>query len=391
MASDILVKVGADVSDFSRKMNESTKALGNFTKENKATFDAFKKTGAVVTGTGLALAGGLGFAVKTAADFESAMSSVAAISGATGKDFELLSDKAREMGAKTSYSATDAAKGLEYMALAGWDTQQMLGGIEPVLHLAEAGALDLGRASDLVTDSMSALGIEVQNLDGYLDKVAQTSRKSNTDIDALMEALVIAGGKFRELNIPLEESNAMLGILANRGFKGSEAGTAMNAILTRLTATTGPSAKALEELGVSAFDSQGNFRGMEVVMKDVEKALSKMDDEQRSHYQTQIAGLNHGKAFSAMLDGLGNEYDSLKGDIEGADGALIEMRDTMKDNLQGALENLSSAFEEIKISLGEALLPAVKIVVEWLQKLADWFNGLSNNPKTFIAVGAAVS
>src|SRR5690554_2244804 len=174
MASDILVKVGADVSDFSRKMNESTKALGNFTKENKATFDAFKKTGAVVTGTGLALAGGLGFAVKKAANFESAMSSVAAISGATGKDFELLSDKAREMGSKTSFSATEAANGFEYMALAGWNTQQMLGGIEPVLHLAEAGALDLGRASDLVTDSMSAMGIEVQNLDGYLDKVAQT-------------------------------------------------------------------------------------------------------------------------------------------------------------------------------------------------------------------------
>lgn len=391
MASDILVKVGADITDFSKKMAESNKALGNFTKANQETFDAFKKTGAAVTGVGVALAGGLGVAVKHAANFESAMSSVAAISGATGKDLDLLTEAAREWGASTSFSATEAAEGLEYMALAGWDTQQMLGGIGPILHLAEAGALELGRASDLVTDSMSAMGIEVQNLDGYLDKVAQTSRKSNTDIDALMEALVIAGGKFRELNIPLEESNAMLGILANRGFKGSEAGTAMNAILTRLTATTGPSAKALKELGVSAFDSQGNFRGMEVVMKDVEKALSKMDDEQRSHYQTQIAGLNHGKAFSAMLDGLGNEYDSLKGDIEGADGALIEMRDTMKDNLQGALENLSSAFEEIMISLGEALLPAVKTITKWLQKLADWFNGLSDSTKSTIAIVAGVA
>lgn len=391
MANDILVKVGADISDYSRKMSESSRSLSGFTKANQQTFDAFKKTGAVVTGAGVALAGGLGVSVKYAANFESAMSSVAAISGATGKDFELLSDKAREMGASTSFSATEAAEGLEYMALAGWDTQQMLGGIGPILHLAEAGALELGRASDLVTDSMSALGLEVSDLDGYLDKIAKTAASANTDIDALMEAFVIAGGTFSRFNVPLEEANAFLGVMANRGFKGSEAGTALNAIMTRLTASTGPSAKALKELGINAFDSEGNFRGMEVVLKDVEKKLSTLTDEERAHYQTQIAGLNHGKAFSAMLSGLGNEYDDLKGKVEDSDGALIEMRNTMKDNLQGALENLSSAFEEIMISLGTALLPAVKTIVEWLQKLADWFNGLSDNTKTFIAVGAAVA
>lgn len=391
MANDILVKVGADISDFSRKMQESSKALGRFMDANNKTFDSFSKTGKAVTGMGIAVSGGLGFAVKKAAGFESAMSSVAAVSGATGKDFDLLSAKAREMGASTSFSATDAANGLEYMALAGWDTNQMLSGIEPVLHLAEAGALDLGRASDLVTDSMSALGVEVGDLDGYLDKVAQTSRKSNTDIDALMEALIVAGGKFRELNVPLEESNAMLGVLANRGFKGSEAGTAMNAILTRLTATTGPSAEALADLGISAFDSEGNFRGLEAVMKDVESALSEMDDEQRSHYQTQIAGLNHGKAFSAMLDGMSGEYDDLKGSIKDSDGALQEMRDTMKDNLQGALENLSSAFEEMMISIGSALLPVVKDLTAWLQKAADWFNNLDDSTKENIAKFTALA
>lgn len=151
MANDILVKVGADISDFSRKMQESSRALGRFMDANNKTFDSFSKTGKAVTGMGIAVSGGLGFAVKKAAGFESAMSSVAAVSGATGKDFDLLSAKAREMGASTSFSATDAANGLEYMALAGWDVEQMLGGIEPVLHLAEAGAIDLGRASDLVT------------------------------------------------------------------------------------------------------------------------------------------------------------------------------------------------------------------------------------------------
>lgn len=390
MANDILVKIGADISDFSKKMAESSRSLEQFGEANQQTFDSFKQVGAVVTGAGVAVASGLGFAVKKAADFESGMSKVSAVSGATGKDFDALSERARELGGSTSFSATEAANGLEYLALAGWDTTQMINGLEPVLHLAEAGALDLGRSADLVTDSMAGLGLGVDELDGYLDKVAQTSRKSNTDIDALMEAFVIAGGTFERLNVPLEESTAMLGVLANRGFKGSEAGTAMNAIMTRLTSTTGPAAKALKEMGISAYDSEGNFRGMETVMKEVEAALSDMTDAERARYTEQLAGLDHGKTFSAMLSGLGNEYDELKDSIINSDGALKEMRDTMKDNLQGALENLSSAFEEIAISIGTALLPIVKAMAGFVQTLADKFNSLSDTTKTTIAVILAI-
>src|SRR5699024_8287964 len=339
----------------------------------------------------LAIGAGLRCAVKTAAKFEAAMSEVGAISGASAKDMKLLEETAREWGATTSFSATEAADGLKYMALAGWDVDKMMSGIGPILHLAEAGALDLGRASDLVTDSMAALSVEVGDLEGYLDKVAQTSRKSNTDIDALMEAFVIAGGTFSRFNVPLEEANAFLGVLANRGTKGSEAGTALNAIMTRLGQSTGPAADALKEMGVSAYDSEGNFRGMEVVMKDIEKAMSTMTDKQKSHYTEQLAGLNHGKSFTKMLQGLGDEYDELKGNIENADGALQEMRDTMKDNLQGQLENLWSAIEDIAISIGDALLPYIKMAVSFLQKLADAFIGLNENTKAVVGVLLAVS
>lgn len=238
---------------------------------------------------------------------------------------------------------------------------------------------------------MAGLGLEVSDLDGYLDKVASTASNANTDIDALMEAFVIAGGTFDRLNVPLEESNAFLGVLANRGFKGSEAGTAINAIMSRLTKETGPAADALEEMGVAVFDSEGKFRGMETVMRDVEKATDSMTDEQRENALTQIAGLNHGKSFNAMLSGLGDEYGELKGKIIDSDGALKTMRDTMKDNLQGALENLSSAFEEIMISLGSALIPIVEKLVGWLQQAADWFNGLSENTKTTIAIVLAIT
>lgn len=391
MASDILVKIGADITDFSRKMSESQNKLKRFNQANQETFQSFRRVGAMATGAGAAVAGGLGFAVKKAADFESAMSKVEAISGSSGDEMEQLSDKAREMGAKTSFSASEAAEGLNYMALAGWDTQEMMDGLEPILHLAEAGALDLGVASDLVTDSMAALGLESQDLEGYLDKVAATASNSNTDIDALMEAMVTAGSTFSRFNVPLDEANGFLGILANRGFKGSEAGRALNSIMAKMTSGTGQAGKAMEDLGVSAFDSEGNFRGMEEVMYDVKGALDGLDDDQRAHYQTMLSGLEHTKTFGAILDGLGDEYQDLKGDVKDSDGALKEMRDTMKDNLQGALENLNSAIDEVMISLGEALLPAVKALTAGLQRLADWFNNLGDGTKRLISIIAGIA
>lgn len=381
----------AKVDGLVNGFKKATSTVDGFVKKNEKTFESFKQVGKLATVAGVAVAGGLMFAVKKAADFEGGISKVAAISGATGKDLDDLTQAARDWGASTSFSATEAAEGLEYMALAGWDTGQMLGGLGPILHLAEAGAIDLGRASDLVTDSMAGLGLEVGDLDGYLDKVAKTAASSNTDIDTLMEAFVIAGGTFDRFNVPLEESNAFLGILANRGFKGAEAGTAVNAIMSRLTQTTGPAAKQLKKMGISAFDSQGKFKGMEFVMQEVTDSMNGMTDAEKANAVEKLAGLNHGKTFSAMVSGLGDEYQDLKGKIIDSDGALKKMRDTMKDNLQGAMENLSSAFEEIAISIGTALLPFVKKLAAFAQKLADKFNGLSEKTKTLIAIVLAIS
>src|SRR5699024_6984676 len=160
--NDILIKVGADISDFSRKMAESNQALQNFGKANQQTFDSFKKVGAVATATGVAIGAGLCKAVKTAADVEAGMSEVAAISGASGKELHILSDKAREMGATTVYSASKSAEAMKYMALAGWDTSQMVAGIEPALNLAAASGMDLARTADIVTDGMSMFGMKAE-------------------------------------------------------------------------------------------------------------------------------------------------------------------------------------------------------------------------------------
>src|SRR5690625_2084202 len=160
--------------------------------------------------------------------------------------------------------------------------------------------------------------------------------------------------------------------------------------MSRLTKETGPAADALNDMGWAVFDNEGNFRGMEAVLMDVKNELDNMTDAERENALTLIAGLNHGKSFNAMLEGLGDEYGELKGKVENSNGALKEMRDIMKDNLQGALENLNSAFEEMMISIGEALLPAVKLLVSVLQWLLDKFNGLSGGMKSFIAISTAV-
>jgi TP901 family phage tail tape measure protein len=166
------------------------------------------------------------------------------------------------MGAATSKSATEAAEALSYMALAGWDTNTSLTALEPVLRLSEAGKMDLALASDLVTDSMSSLGIGVEELQSYLDKMAKTSSKSNTSVTQLGKAMVIAGGTFKNLNTPMSEANAILGILANRGLKGSEAANSLNSIMINLTIGAGQAGTAMKELNISAFDSEGRFKGM---------------------------------------------------------------------------------------------------------------------------------
>lgn len=330
-------------------------------------------------------------AVLIGANFEASMSQVAAVSGATGKDLQDLEDKAREMGATTNKSAKDSADALGYMALAGWDNKQMMEGLEPILKLSSAGNIDLARTSDLVTDSMSAMQMEVDELPGFLDKVAQASANSNTEVDQLMEAFLVAGGNMSSFNVPLEESTALLGILADKGFKGAEAGTAMNAIFTNLTSGLGNSAKAMDEIGVSAFDASGNFIGLENVLLQVKEKTEGMTDEQRAHYISMIAGKEHLKSFQGLMNGLGEDYDSLKGKIEDSTGALEKMYDIMTDNLKGRWDEFTSALEEAAISIFEALQPALEVLLGSLQILVDLFNILPGPIQAVLVVIAGLA
>lgn len=372
-------KLGQALEPIGNKMQDIGKGMESVGK------DLTKTVTLPITGIGAA-------AIKIGMDFEESMSKVKAMSGATGEEMVLLEQAARDAGASTSKSAKDAADALGFMALAGWDSTTSMEALMPVLRLSEAGNIDLAKASSLVTDSMSAMGLTTKDLPGYLDIVAQTARSSNTDIDQMAEAYLKVGGTLRGLGVPLEESALALGLLANSGIKGSEAGTALNAVMTNLTAPTGRAKQALEELSFSAFDSEGNFKGLENVLFDLKDKLAGMTEEQRNTYLAMIGGKEHVKDLNALLNGLDDSYDDLTASIKESDGALEDVAKTMQDNNKGSLTALKSAIEELGLKIYDVLKPSIANIIEAIQGFIDKLNSLSPaQQETIVKLGLLVA
>ena len=395
----------ASVNDLTRELNNS---LGNALV---TTGEKVSNFGQGVMGVGQALMpmtvalGGVGaMAVKTGMDFTSAMSEVGAITGATGEDLQRLTDRAREMGAQTTYSATESAQALKYLGLAGYSTQQAIESLPVILQTAQAGAIDLALASDLATDSISSLGYigdeAVSKLPDYLNMVAGTAMNANTSIEQLMQSYIKVGGQLDNMNIGLETSSTMLGVLANRGIKAEQAGNSLNSILINMTKKTGDSAKGMAKLGVSCFDAEGNIRDIEDVMIDMSNALAKLkSDEERVNVINLIGGKTQAKTLQKLLQGmvtdtgeLTEEYKSLKAEIEDAvdTNALEQMSKAMTDNLTGDWAILKSTMEESFLSLFDAVEPTLRKITQtitsFIQNTTEKFNSLDEGSKK-IAIG----
>lgn len=331
-------------------------------------------------------------ASKIGMDFEASMSNVSALSGATGDSLKQLENKAREMGANTSKSAKDAADGMGFLALSGMKNKEMLEAIEPVLRLSEAGNLDLARASNLTTNALSALSLKVQDLPHFLDVVAQSARSSNTNIDQMAEAYITCGGTLKGLNVPLEESAVILGMFANKGVTAGEAGTALNAIITNLTAPTGRAEKALKALNISAFDSHGKFKGLSNILFEVKDKTKNLTEKNKNMYLSMIGGKEHIKDLNALLNGLGSDYTKLKGDIDSSNGALNDMAKTMQDNNKGSITSLKSALEELCIKIYNVLKPAIASIVDTLREWTKKLNSLTPaQQETIIKIAGLVA
>lgn len=337
---------------------------------------------------------GIGTAsVAVASTFESSMSQVAATMGMTAEeinngseDYQKLEKAARDMGSATKYSASEAADALNYLALAGYDVDKSVETLPTILNLAAAGGIDLADASDMVTDAMSALGLETSQASNFVDQMAKTSQKSNTNVAQLGEAILTVGGTAKNLAGGTTELNTALGILADNGVKGAEGGTALRNIILSLSAPTDKAADAMKDLGLQVYDAQGNMRPLNEIFQDLDGTLSTMSQGEQTQVLNEIFNKVDLKSVNALLANSGQRFDELSGYIDNADGAAAAMADTMNNNLNGQITILKSALEEAGISIGQALLPIIKSLVSVIQSLTDKFNSLSPATKMIIVI-----
>lgn len=311
-------------------------------------------------------------------EFEQEMATVQSISGATGKEFELMKNAALDAGRTTVFTATESASALEYMSLAGWSVNDSIQGLTPILRLAAATQKDLKTTSDLVTDSMSALGIGVGGLDGYLDKLVESNNDANTSAEQLMEALVKSGGASRVLGVSLDDTITSLEVLANNGKKGSEAGRALNSIFVRLVGNAA-AMKELENLNVKIWDDDGKFIGFENALIRINEAMSGLTDEQRSKSLKGVAGTIYYSQMQYLLDAVSKTekdgktaWDKLESQVEDSSGALDRMYGITTDTLSNAQIRLKDAYEDMQIRVVDVFSDDAKDFVGWLaERLPD--------------------
>ena len=346
-----------------------------------------------------AIGGVAAASVTVAANFEQQMSKVQAISGATAKDTDRLTESARQWGRDTKYSATEAGEAFEYMALAGWKTDDMLEGIGGILNLAAASAMHLGTASDIVTDYLTAFGLSAKDAGKFADEMAYAMSHSNTTTEALGEAYKNCAATAASMGYSVEETTAVLMTMANAGVKGGEAGTALNAIMTRLATDTKGCATELSKYGVEVYDAQGNMNSLSSILTGVRGVWNNLTDEQQANLAKTIAGTNQFSALQTIMSGLSDEaiasgmsFSDYSEALQNCDGTASDMAATMQDNLLGRLTQLKSKLEDVGITIGNSLMPFMEKAVAKIGELADKFAALNpQQQETILKIAGVVA
>ena len=317
--------------------------------------------------------------------------SMSKVNGQSVNTMDTLSKLAKKMGAETAFSASECAEALNYLALAGYDTEQMCNTLPTVLNLAAAGDIAIADASDMVTDAMSALGMGVDEAETMVDQMAKTASTTNTSVAQLGEGILTIGATAKSIKGGTAELNTALGILANNGIKGAEGGTHLRNIILSLQNPTDKAAAQMEALGISVYDSEGNMRSMNDILGDLNKSMDGMTSAEKSNIIGTIFNKTDLSSVNALLANTGSTWDSLQKSITESGGAAQQMADTQLDNLQGQITILKSALEGLAISFGELLMPTIKQIVGWVQKFVDWLNGLSEGTKKTVVTIALLA
>ena len=293
--------------------------------------------------------------VNTGREFEQGMANVSAISGATGAELTALSEKAKEMGAKTKFSAIEASEAMSYMGMAGWNSSQMIDGIAGIMNLAAASGEELAGVSDIVTDALTAFGLKASDSGEFADVLAVASSKSNTNVSLLGESFKNVAATAGAMGYSMKDTTTALGLMANAGVKGSDAGTSLRGVMTRLAKPTKEVDAAMSALGISAVNTDGSMKPLSVLIPELQTHFSTLTDAQKGQYATMIAGKNALSGFLSIVNASSDDFYSLSDAINNSEGAALKMADTMNDTVSGKLTLLKSQLEGVKIAIFEAL------------------------------------
>lgn len=384
-------KLRLDMSELESDLKKANQMVANSTKattkntedvSNKATKEISKTSTAMSTliasatskAFNVASSGVTSFAkniLSVGTGFESTMAQVSAISGATGSDLQSLTDKAAELGRATKYSASEVGEGFTYMAMAGWETEDMLAGIGGMLNLATAGCTDLGVASDIVTDNLTAFGMSAEETDRMVDAMAATVTGSNTTVELMGETLKYVGSTAGALGYSFEDCSVAIGLMANAGIKGSQAGTSLRSVMNRLANDTGGATTTLQEMGVEIVNADGSMRDFGDVMTDMRGVFANLSEAEKAQLASTIAGTEGMSGLLAIVNASEDDYAKLTDSINNSAGAAQEMSDIMGNTTENRIKELQSKIQDLQIKAFNALQPAIDAVISTLGFFAD--------------------
>ena len=365
----VIIDTGLDTSGIEKDLSK----MGKLAKTG------LKTVATAVSAVSTALGGAAAAAVKVGVSFESEMSKVSAISGATGDDLQKLTDKAKEMGAKTKFSASESAQAMEYMAMAGWKTQDMLSGIEGIMDLAAASGEDLATTSDIVTDALTAMGLAASDSTHFANVLAAASSNANTNVSMMGETFKYAAPVAGALGYNIEDLSQAIGLMANSGIKGTQAGTALRSVLTRLAKPPKEASAALDKYDISMKNADGSMKTLMQVMENMRDSLQGLPADEQAAAAAAIGGQEAMSGLLAIVNASQGDFDKLASAIKNADGTAANMSETMQDNLEGAVTILKSSLEGLGIEIYESLdTPLKDTAVQATQAVGDMTNAFKN-------------
>jgi len=323
-------------------------------------------------------------AINIVADFEQSIAKLGAISGASKENLDKLKQKAEELGKSTMFSASEVAEGMNYLAMAGYKTKDIIASIGDVLNLAAVGQIDLGRASDIASNILSGFNLKAEETKRVVDVMTATITNANTNIPEMGEAMKYVAPQARALGVSLEETATAIGVLSNSGIKATMAGTGLSTMLVRLASPTGAAKDAIDELGIKIYDANGKFVGLTEVLKQFKDKMANMSQEMKAKYMRDIFGLETMKTAITLIDSVGNSYDELYSKIAKSMGVTEEKVKQMTDTFNGHMKELESAFQGLIITIGNELLPALTDFVKWLTESVNATEKFYNENKTLI-------